>query len=46
MVIAHIGPVPVEELVAGCAVVFAVGVPTMRAIAKSRLSRRQRSRRQ
>jgi hypothetical protein len=39
-VVAHIGPVPVEDLLGGCMIALAVGVPAVRAKAKARLSRR------
>jgi hypothetical protein len=43
-VVAHVGPFPVEELLGGCSIAVAIGIPTLRAMAKAKLSRSSRNR--
>jgi hypothetical protein len=38
-VLAHLGPLPIEELLATCVIAFTIGAPVMRAKAEAALSR-------
>ena len=42
-VLAHVGPVPVEELLPGAVIAFAFGVPALRARARAIRMRRRRA---